>query len=113
MNGIRANEPFESILEGSSGNTPPAPSKTGTNTKNSREECNAVDAADTRFVTLAVRRQANVLPVLAVAHSGTAATNFSHTSSRLDPLNTGTVAADPDSNIYIEVLVLRQYAMIE
>jgi hypothetical protein len=112
MNGIRANVPLESILEGSSGSTPPPPSSTGTNVELSEEASDAIDPADTISVTLAARRQTNVLPLLAVAHSGTAATKFSHTSSRLDPSNNGTDAADPDSNIYIGLLVLPKYVMI-
>ena len=99
MKGMRGTCPLVYSSDGRAGTVPPSPSMTG-----EKAICEYVEytisVALSILSVLAERRQSKVLLKGNPVHSGTEETRISHAVLRVEASNKGTVAAEPDSNIY-------------
>ena len=99
MKGMRGTRPLAYSSDGRAGTMPPFPSMTG-----EKAICEYVEytisVALMILSVLAERRQSKVLLKGNPVHSATEETRISHAVLRVEASNKGTVAAEPDSNIY-------------
>ena len=100
MNGIFANLPAARRREGRSGMTPSGPSMTGGKRNWPGISWSALCHAARTSSRLAFCAHGTDVPAASEsAHPGRFAANVSHAGSRCDALKTGSVFAEPDSNI--------------
>lgn len=106
MNGMCANSPLAKSLDGRSGMIPPGPSITGENANSSWISPSAKPVAVKSSSVDAERRQSKVLlEFMDDAHSGTPETKNCQADSRAGPCRRVCEAAEPDSNIWIFLVV--------